>query len=437
MLTTGAGVKLSMRRLCVCLFIMGLLLAASYARADGAPSLVLLVEGPDHEAVERELRASVRDVYTEVDGKGVRTALARVGHKGPVGPAMADDPKRAMLKVRLEVAARDAHVDDVAVVTLARDAHGSRRAHFLIVDVPSSSSSDTSAVFESGDGAIGSALLLELSHFSRALVSAAGAPTRSETPAALPAVPSSGDTVLAPRSPPRERGHELLVVQGGPEVGARHLRYIDAISSSLRSYDLGAAPLVAASAGIYPFADQASAVDGGVAVGYAQAFVLSSTSGAGDAVQTHWSRFHVGLRARARVGSGLVLGAGVAYGGETFGFSSSALESQVPAVAYRFVRPSLDARVIFFGRFALTGSAAYDAVLSAGSVADRFPHAGVGGFEAALGPAFALSRAWELGVTASYRRFFYAMHPAPGDAHVAGGALDEMLGLQASVSYIF
>jgi hypothetical protein len=40
-------------------------------------------------------------------------------------------------------------------------------------------------------------------------------------------------------------------------------------------------------------------------------------------------------------------------------------------------------------------------------------------------------------VIVSYRRFFYSMNPTPGDGYVAGGALDELGGLQASVAYIY
>lgn len=254
----------------------------------------------------------------------------------------------------------------------------------------------------------------------------------------LRAAPPARDkpSASANTSAPRVRGHELLSLQVGPELGARHFQYTDGLTSNLRSYDLGAAPLVAASAGVYPFADLASAIDVGLIGGYARAVALSSAPAGGDAVTTDWWRFHAGVRGRARIGASFVLGISAVYGGETFGFSESALDAQVPAVAYRFIRPRVDARAAF-GRFAVAGSVGYDIMLSAGRVADRFPHASVGGVESSLGPTFSLTRAWEVSLTASYRRFFYAMHPVPGDAFVAGGALDEMLGLQGGLAYVF
>jgi hypothetical protein len=238
------------------------------------------------------------------------------------------------------------------------------------------------------------------------------------------------------RAGTRERGKELVSVEGGLEVGARHLHYVDAITHNLRNYDLGAAPLVFVAAGVYPFADASTKVDAGIVGGYARAVGVSSAPSGSGEVGTDWWRFHAGVRMRVRPAPGLVLGVTGAYGGETYAFSSSSIDSEAPGVTYRFLRAGADARMAF-GRFAASGSLAYDVMLSAGAIEQRFPHSSVGGLEASLGPSFALTRSVEIGATASYRRFFYAMHPLPGEAYVAGGALDEMMGLDARVRYVF
>jgi len=76
-------------------------------------------------------------------------------------------------------------------------------------------------------------------------------------------------------------------------------------------------------------------------------------------------------------------------------------------------------------------------VLSAGAVADRFPHASVGGVEAAAGGAFRIRPGLEARATVSYRRFFYAANPVPGDTFVAGGAVDELASIDGSLAYVF
>jgi hypothetical protein len=56
-----------------------------------------------------------------------------------------------------------------------------------------------------------------------------------------------------------------------------------------------------------------------------------------------------------------------------------------------------------------------------------FPHATAGGVDAQIGPAVALSDFFELRLNGEYRRYFFSMNPRPGEAHIAGGALDEYL----------
>ena len=261
-------------------------------------------------------------------------------------------------------------------------------------------------------------------------------PTPTPTPAPARSLkPADHDTVSTPPASARDPGYELASLAAGIEAGGRRLRYVDALTPGLRDYSVAAAPLAHVRVAIYPFADASRTIDIGVVGSYARAFALGSSAAGVGAVDTTWWRFHAGGVVRLRLPS-IVLGLGGAYGGETFDFGASSIDTQTPAVAYRFARISVDARVPL-GRFALLASAGYDVVLSAGSVADRFPHAKVGGVEATLGATYRVTRAIEVFAGASYRRFFYAMHPVPGDALVAGGALDELYGLQGGVAYAF
>jgi hypothetical protein len=223
----------------------------------------------------------------------------------------------------------------------------------------------------------------------------------------------------------------------------RHFAYKDGLTANLRPYDLPAAPLAAAAGALYPFALTGSAPkpfsDVGVVLGYARAFALQSTSvETSGKLNTQWSRYYVGGRARIRTGSegSPIVGLIGAYGGESFTFDAPPNAPPLPSVEYTFVRASGDVRMPF-GRAAVVASAGYLFVLSFGDLASRFPRASVGGVEAELGGALTLTTGLEARLTASYRRFFYAMNPTIQDAYIAGGALDELASLQAGVAYVY
>jgi hypothetical protein len=125
-----------------------------------------------------------------------------------------------------------------------------------------------------------------------------------------------------------------------------------------------------------------------------------------------------------------------AYGEEGFSFDAPPNAPPLPSVDYRFVRASGDVRIPF-GRVTALAGAGYLVVLSVGDIASRFPRAWAGGVEAELGGALTIATGWEARLTASYRRFFYALHPTPGDTYVAGGALDELGSAQAGLAYVY
>jgi hypothetical protein len=233
-------------------------------------------------------------------------------------------------------------------------------------------------------------------------------------------------------------GQEFLQLSLGVEGGMRHFAYTDGVTANLRPYTLNAAPLAAAGAELYPLAGD-HVVDLGLVVTYAHSFAVQSATVDAGRLETVWSRYSAAARARVRTGaveSAPVFGLTGGYAEERFAIDSSNPNASLPSVDYRFVRASADARVPF-GRFALFGDVAYLAVLAAGDVAARFPKASVAGVEADLGGAVAIAWGLEARVTASYRRFFYSMNPTPGDAYVAGGALDELAGVQAGLAYVY
>jgi hypothetical protein len=289
---------------------------------------------------------------------------------------------------------------------------------------------------------------------------AAPEPVAAATPAPSPAVvpakprddePGPGAVAAAGESSPdraatpsNERGHfgrNALELSLGGEFAVRQFQYNEGLTSNLRSYELDGAPAGVVEAGLYPFAFSGGSGMGDVGVvgSYARALGLRSDLSTGTAYDTDWERFFAGARARWRLTSdpdASVLAADAGYGEETFSFGANSLGDTAPDVDYRFVRLGGDARFPF-GRFALSAGASYLAVLSAGGLAGRFPQSQVGGIDATLGASLTIVRGLEARIVASYRRFFYAMHPTPGDGYVAGGALDQLGGLQGSLAYAY
>jgi hypothetical protein len=166
---------------------------------------------------------------------------------------------------------------------------------------------------------------------------------------------------------------------------------------------------------------------------------LRSDVSSGSTFDTDWERFAAGVRGRLRTSEamdGPVIALTGEYGEEKFAFGQTSIGDTAPSVDYRFVRIGTDLRVPL-GRFSLVASGAGLAVLSAGDLTDRFSRASVAGIDAMLGASFTIVPGLEARLLARYRRFFYSMHPVPGDAYVAGGALDELGGLQGSLAYAY
>jgi hypothetical protein len=410
------------------------------------PSVVVIAEGPDKESARGAATASLADDAV-VDPAAWQRALAQQGHRGAVAPQMRDAKKQRHLLDRLRRAAGAVNADEVIVVLTNR----SPKAHYAslyVIDPASEEAPAEVRVRLSGANA-------DLTHaVDRAL--ADRAPPAKETrtvahPADTPdtapvadatvsptAAPASDAAVDAARTSKHAIGEELFQVSVGIEGGERRFKYADPLTRNLRTYQLNAAPAVAAQGELYPIA-AAHVLQPGVVLGYARAFALKSSSSDGTAMDTQWSHLYAGARLRLRLRPGTerdpIVGLTGAYGQELFAISAAPGVAP-PAVDYRFVRVSADVRVPF-GRAAAFATAGYLFVLSAGDVAARFPKSNVGGVMAELGGSFALSTSLEARVTASYRRFFYAMNPTPGDTYVAGGALDEFGDLQAGVAYVY
>jgi hypothetical protein len=247
------------------------------------------------------------------------------------------------------------------------------------------------------------------------------------------ATPRAAHAEQAPLGP-------LLDVALGVELGARSLAYSDPLTANLRPYDIAAVPLVLPALEVYPLSHTHVPIvrEAGLVASYGRALGLSSSTSGGESFDTTWDRLLVGARQRLPlpVTEGAVLGASLVYGRQRFVFAeaSPALTAELPEVAYETLRFAADG-AFPAGPLTVTALAGYHWILSAGPVADRQRDAATHGFELSLGAAWPLGGGLDLRLRATYERYVYAFAPVPGDAYVAGGALDQIFHGGLAVGY--
>ena len=365
------------------------------------------------------------------------TALSHAGSPS-LAPALKSRHADTQLVARARAAAGTAHAD-VAVLVVVHKTKKARTAHVWVVDphdegplvdedvtLPPSGTSDAA---DSAWSAIASAFPAE------AVPPAATPPPTAEPSAAPPEATADA----APRSPSTEesadvtphaaRGESsppLFRIGAAFQGGSRHFTYVDRLTATLRPYDLWFAPMAVVQGEIDPFARSGSPwlERLGLAGDYARAFGVSSEDSAGARVSSNWQAFHIDLRERIPIGPSILLGAHAGYGGIDFSFDGKVdSTSHLPGVAYRFVRVGADGQGRI-GDFIVYAEASYLAVQSTGAMGDLFPRESVGGVEAHAGVTRPLGRSLDVTLDLAYTRFFYNFRPQPGDADVAGGALE-------------
>jgi hypothetical protein len=444
-----------------------LVLCGPSAWGDEAVRVAIVGSGPDGEAVASAVASRLAPPAAAVDAEVLRTALGSSATRLPAVAAKRRD-KDAELLTRLRAAARSAHVDKAVLVHVEK-ARGKTVVHVWLVDAPASGSApvdeevrlpagaspgdEADAVWNVVGGAFaplpeGSAAPPQLAEAS------SGSGTSTSTAPASMSASTSPEQALASQRPDADTGpvsassphlHDstragaVAVLGASLQGGSRHFSYVDRLTPTLRPYDLFVAPLVAIDGEIYPFTNSAIPVlaELGATAGYARAFGLASQDSGGSRVGTSWQAFGVGLRERLLLGTSFVLGIDAGYGDTSFEFDDPVTAAaQLPSVHYKFLRGGLDGRFVR-GDLSVHGGASYLGVLSTGDFAALFPRASVGGVEVLLGVSDRITPAVELSLDVAYTRFFYNLLPQPGDAYVAGGALDEMAVVSLGLAYLF
>jgi hypothetical protein len=237
-------------------------------------------------------------------------------------------------------------------------------------------------------------------------------------------------------------GYELVAVRAGVDLALRSLGWSDGLTSNLRDYRVVGVPGFAGALDVYPFAtlDVPVLSDLGLTFEGRGALGLTSATEGGAEVATRWHRFAGGLRYRQRLDAShdpVVLGFAGSFVHDDFAIAASPeLAAQEPSARTASIRGGVDVRVPL-GPLALTAGAGGLGVIDEGGVYDRVRGATIAGVDGSLGVVVPLGLGFDARLTASYQRWFSSFAPVPGDAYVAGGAVDERAHVEVASAYVF
>ena len=425
------------------------LLPPAIAWAQPSKSIAVYIEGNNARAVRSSVLEIVPKTLTVVDPGEFSKALGKAGARGPFGNLIAVPKQRDKLLAKVRKAAVTAGAAVVVMGRVRKSKRGGDEVYIVYVDA------------DSNDLAVDEAVALKTGEQTAALKGVLGPPLEQlappeKAPEEAVVEPTTADKEGADEADSDEtsdfKAHDiataLFVVGVNYELGARRFDYSDPLegSTNLRPYTVFGAPMVMVTGEIYPAATTGIRVlkDVGVTVMFAHAFGLQSAPEGGEPIGTSYDRFGIGLRARLRLGGegAPVVGLSGGFGILNFEYDDpedQTLVGALPDVSYKYMRVGVDGRAPLGSVFNLFAGFDYLGPLEAGEVYERFTAPSVGGIGARFGMAFTLDAGFEIRLMGEYTRMFYAFEPVaqPRDAYVAGGALDQYLGISAGVAYIF
>ena len=429
-------------------------------------TVAIYVEGADAAALRNTLLVNVPAGTTVAEADTFSTALAQKGQKLPFGKNLEGDARdRTITRVRTALAASGL---DAALVARVIKEKTQRRVKLLLIGAGRNEAP------KDGEVVLGPKRSKEDAGKLKAFIdSALGAPepaaTASEKAAPAPAekapAPAAAEAAASPpaeaepKAAPAEKeapagaesaaehprgsvGKSLVEVEIGPEASGRDFSYNQIIKGGLRSFQAFPVAMLSAHAEGYPLADSATFLrDLGIVGSYSRTLFLTSAVQSGANIDTTESSYFVGLRYRIHPTSdpGLIIAVSDGYAAQAvdFGTTTPLIALQIPSVNCSGNRLAVDGRIPFGARLSFRAGAGYRAIFDSGTFGKRFSGTSVGGIDAELGAAYQLARGWELRAMADYERYFYAFKPAPADANIAGGALDQFYGGRLALAYIY
>jgi hypothetical protein len=201
----------------------------------------------------------------------------------------------------------------------------------------------------------------------------------------------------------------------------------DARAAGLGPYNLTPGPETGLWLEFYPgaFGSTGLAANIGLIGRFDYGFGVATTLANGDDVATSFRDFLAGVKVRFPMGT-FTPNFSVAYGQQVFEIAQQQTATDLPQLAYQFVRPALGARMMFAPTIALDVAAGYLLVLDAGSGADHiksarfFPKTTSYGIDAAVSLAVRLTGSIGVRAGADFRQYGLALHPDSSTRAVAG-----------------
>jgi hypothetical protein len=419
------------------------------AQPAESKSIAIRIEGPEGDSFRGAILAIVPETLKVVEPEEFEKALKKAGVKLPVGKTIADKRQRPPVLTKIRKAAAALKLEAV-VLGLVRQTGAKKELYLTYIDqIPGDLAVDEPIALRGTEADYLRSIDATLGPVLREI--APPPPEEKEPPPEEEKAKPDEEEEEKPEEeePGARRKNEvasaLLSAELGVEIGGRWFFYSDGITNNLRPYQLFGQPLIAAGAEIYPLAGtDLPVVNGlGLTVSYARALGLSSKVDDGtESFGTTYQRLTAGLRLRFPLGEGpeaVVVGASAGVRLLSFTYEPPpALEPVVPDVSYTLLRLGADVRAPV-GPVALLAGLEFLLPLADGKVYDRFRDASVLGI--GLGGGLAVPIPVLAGLEAralvEYARFFSSFAPVLGDPYVAGGALDQFLGIRLAAAYVY
>ena len=429
--------------------LVTLLLTSAIAEAQTSKSIAVYVEGNDSGSVRARVLEIVPKTLKVVDADDFKAALGKAGARGPFGGLIGTPKKRDKLLDKVRKAAKSTGADAVVMGQVRKNKSGGREIYLVYVDaIP-------------GDLAVDEAVPLKAGDETSALKSALGpsldglAPPETKEPDKTEADTKPKAETETPEEPdepsdfkPHDPATALFALGVNFELGGRDFEYSDPLegSTNLRPYSVFGAPMILVNGEVYPAAMTDIPVLNGLGITgtFAHAFGLESATDGGEPIGTTYDRFGVGLRLRFRLGGegAPVIAASGGFGVLSFGYddpTDPTLVGALPDVSYKYLKGGVDGLIPVAGILNIVAGFDYIGPLSSGEVYDRFTMSSVGGIDVRFGLAFPIAMGFEARVMGEYHRMFYAFEPVaePLDMYIAGGALDQYVGISAGAAFVY
>jgi hypothetical protein len=244
----------------------------------------------------------------------------------------------------------------------------------------------------------------------------------------------------APSDLPAPNALELGV--GGMAM-FRHLVWTsDAAGTGLAPYSLAPGPQAGLWLEFYPaaFATRGFASNIGLFARYDHGFGVSSYTPSGGDVATKYQGFLAGLKLRIPLGTFTPYGT-LGYGNQGFRLAPENSPSDLPSVAYSFVRMGLGTRIRFSPSVSLDVAGHFLAVTDPGSEPGQvasstfFPRAKAVGFELGTSLYVHITSAIGARVGLDWRQYGMAFYPQAGDraTRMVTGAVDRYIVLWSGI----